>query len=570
MINLPWIEALKAHLRFQRIVILHGNLHDQFPVDDRYRTIEEIVAEIGRSVGCPNAQIIDGALGDEINLQAPAREAELSQPEPEQILARVKPNGTKGPICWVIRNAQAIFPQFGSLERRAWRLQERLLRAVNAADDTHRFVLLFPEEDRIPENFLTGVPGVARLSIPLPDRDGRMAWTQSAARIMRQFGESSNLPAFVAATDGLRWRDLESIRRQCGLHDDPIRLVREFKYGQDLDLWAEATHKNLVEGKSGLLAGDDPIYGQEEAVHKALAVMAKASLNLTEIVTPTYNRPRGVLLFAGPTGVGKNMLAKKLAKQIFGTEDACILFDMAEYAEPQSVMQMTGVPAGDAGYEIAGRLPRAVRNRPISILVFDAIEKASLPLLAVLRQILNEGVLKNSAGEACYFSECFIIFTSNVGAADLMKGNQALSTGEPVRYDSQYELLQRYYYERLLQKTSLGEYPAILNLVGLRSIVPFRHLNSLQHARAVVDKLIGDTTSLVMKKYKVPIEIDHLANLSEFVAHKADFETFGMRNVRHTYDVEVLEPVSLALLESPKKLRVAVAGDRIAVSAAGA
>ena len=127
------------------------------------------------------------------------------------------------------------------------------------------------------------------------------------------------------------------------------------------------------------------------------------------------NRPRGVLFFAGPTGVGKTELAKTLTQLIFGDERAYIRFDMSEFAEEHTGARLLGAPPGYIGYDAGGELTNAVREKPFSVVLFDEIEKAHPRILDKFLQILEDGRLTDGRGETAYFSEAILVFTSNLG-----------------------------------------------------------------------------------------------------------------------------------------------------------
>ncbi len=128
------------------------------------------------------------------------------------------------------------------------------------------------------------------------------------------------------------------------------------------------------------------------------------------------DRPQGVFLFLGPTGVGKTELARALAEVLYGSRDDLVRFDLAEFSEPHSVARMVGAPPGYVGHEDGGQLTEAIRRRPGRVVLFDEVEKAHPDVLQVLLSVLDEGRLTDSRGHGVSFSQSIIIMTSNLGA----------------------------------------------------------------------------------------------------------------------------------------------------------
>lgn len=156
------------------------------------------------------------------------------------------------------------------------------------------------------------------------------------------------------------------------------------------------------------------VIGQEKAVEKVSKAIKRARVGLKD-----PNRPISSFMFVGPTGVGKTLLAKEIAKYLFDSEDNFIRIDMSEYMEKYSVSKLIGSPPGYVGYEQAGQLTEKVRHHPYSIVLFDEIEKAHEDVYNLLLQILDEGQLTDSAGRKIDFKNTVIIMTSNVGSRRL-------------------------------------------------------------------------------------------------------------------------------------------------------
>ncbi|UTG78838.1 ATP-dependent Clp protease ATP-binding subunit [Lactococcus lactis] len=152
------------------------------------------------------------------------------------------------------------------------------------------------------------------------------------------------------------------------------------------------------------------VIGQDEAVDKIAKAIRRSRVGLGK-----PNRPIGSFLFVGPTGVGKTELAKQLAKELFGSSESMIRFDMSEYMEKHSVAKLIGAPPGYVGYEEAGQLTERVRRNPYSLILLDEIEKAHPDVMHMFLQILEDGRLTDAQGRTVSFKDSLIIMTSNAG-----------------------------------------------------------------------------------------------------------------------------------------------------------
>lgn len=158
------------------------------------------------------------------------------------------------------------------------------------------------------------------------------------------------------------------------------------------------------------------VIGQEEAVTQVARAIRRSRSGVA-----SSKRPIGSFVFMGPTGVGKTQLAKVLAREVFGSEDALIKIDMSEFRERHTTSRLLGAPAGYVGYEDGGQLTDKIRRQPYSVVLFDEIEKANSEVFNLLLQLLEDGTLTDAKGRSVDFSNAIIILTSNVGAEAMMK-----------------------------------------------------------------------------------------------------------------------------------------------------
>ena len=249
-------------------------------------------------------------------------------------------------------------------------------------------------------------------------------------------------------------------------------------------------------------------------------------------------RPIGSFLFLGPTGVGKTYLAKTLALQMFGDEDALIQIDMSEYMEKFSISRLIGSPPGYVGHEDGGQLTEKVRRRPYSVILFDEIEKAHPDVAQLLLQVLEDGRLTDSLGRTVDFRNTIIILTSNVGAHILQK-KQSLGFGAETDAEADYEKTK----EKVLDEMKKVFRPEFLNRIN--DIVLFRSL-SRQDMGKIVDIELAKIEKR-LDEQKLKIKLDDSAK--EFLVEKGWDEKYGARPLKRALERELEDPMAEELLK---------------------
>lgn len=277
------------------------------------------------------------------------------------------------------------------------------------------------------------------------------------------------------------------------------------------------------------------IIGQDEAVS---AVSRAIRRSRADIKDP--NRPIGAFLFLGPTGVGKTLLAKQLAINMFGGEDALIQVDMSEYMEKFAVSRMTGAPPGYVGHEEGGQLTERVRQRPYSVVLFDEVEKAHPDVMNLLLQILEEGKLTDSIGRRVDFRNTIVIMTSNLGA-DLIRRSTEVGFGAQETLD--FKTIQ----EKIDGSVKKAFKPEFIN--RLDGVVIFRPLD-----RTALFKVI----ELELKKVKARVARKNLTldlddKAKEFLVTKGFQPEMGARPLRRVIEQYLEDPLAEKLLLNPGK-----------------
>jgi ATP-dependent Clp protease ATP-binding subunit ClpB len=265
------------------------------------------------------------------------------------------------------------------------------------------------------------------------------------------------------------------------------------------------------------------------------------------------NRPRGVLFFAGPTGVGKTELAKTLTQLIFGDERAYIRFDMSEFAEEHTGARLLGAPPGYIGYDAGGELTNAMRDKPFSVVLFDEIEKAHPRILDKFLQILEDGRLTDGRGETAYFSEAILVFTSNLGIYVEDAQGQRVQSVKPGDAQEVVEsrvrgAIEDYFKFRLSR-------PEILNRIG-DNIVVFGFITPEIGAQ-IFDGMLRNVLARVRDEHKIELTVAQpvLDRLRELCIHDL---SNGGRGIGNHLESLFVNPLSRALFLAPLEGRNAI------------
>jgi ATP-dependent Clp protease ATP-binding subunit ClpC len=269
--------------------------------------------------------------------------------------------------------------------------------------------------------------------------------------------------------------------------------------------------------------------------HEAIGSIARA-VRRSRSGLKNPKRPTGVFIFAGPTGVGKTLLAKSLAQFMFGDSDALIQIDMSEYMEKHNVSRLIGAPPGYVGYEEGGQLTEKIRRRPYAVVLLDEIEKAHPDVFNMLLQVMEEGHLTDSFGRKVDFKNTIIIMTTNVGA-------HAVASGDAFGFskkdeDTSYDKMK----ERLKHEISREFKPEFLNRVD--DIIVFRHLTR-ENLKSIIDIELSKVRERLTEK---GIALTLSDEAKEFLIEKGSDLDYGARPLRRAIEQFVEDPLSEELL----------------------
>jgi ATP-dependent Clp protease ATP-binding subunit ClpB len=263
------------------------------------------------------------------------------------------------------------------------------------------------------------------------------------------------------------------------------------------------------------------VVGQDEAVRAVANAVRRSRSGLAD-----PNRPIGVFLFVGPTGVGKTELAKALAAFLFHSERALVRIDMSEYMEKHTVARLVGAPPGYVGYEEGGQLTEAVRSRPYTVILFDEVEKAHPDVVNVLLQLMDDGRLTDGQGRTVDFRNTVVILTSNLGT-DAIPPSATVAE------------------ERAAIEPALRAHfrPEFLN--RLDEVVVFRPLGEKEIA-SIVDLQIAQVEARLQDR-RITLKVTDAAR--KLLAAEGVDPTFGARPLKRTIQRLVVDPLTAKLLD---------------------
>jgi ATP-dependent Clp protease ATP-binding subunit ClpC len=274
------------------------------------------------------------------------------------------------------------------------------------------------------------------------------------------------------------------------------------------------------------------VIGQDDAVRRIANAVRRSRAGLS-----SPGRPLGSFIFLGPTGVGKTLLAKQLARYLFGSEESLVRIDMSDYMEKHNASRMVGAPPGYVGYEEGGVLTERIRRNPYRVVLFDEIEKAHRDVFNLLLQVMEEGELKDNLGHTVSFRSTVIIMTSNAGVREISRDSQlGFRTGSGIMDSREIESQAMTELRRLFN-------PEFLNRVD--EVVVFQPLD-LKQIGAIFDLMIGELAGrLAEQGYGLKL----LGSARNLLIGKGWDPKFGGRPLRRTIQKELEDPLSALILD---------------------
>lgn len=422
-------------------------------------------------------------------------------------------------------------------------------------------VVLVNKRNDLPAWFYLNNPSCRAITLETPDREERMRlisgqfatffdgtvyrkdmpWYEEHPDELLKLQEK-----FVGLTEGMTFTELDAMRtlgkQELTAIRDLNQVVDLYKYGFKDNPWEKLSMASLRTAKQDF---QKRIKGQDAALERTLDVVKRAVTGMNGLNSSSETKPKGVLFYAGPTGVGKTETAKALAEKLFGDESACVRFDMSEYGQSHSDQKLMGAPPGYVGYEAGGQLTNAVKNNPFCILLFDEIEKAHTNILDKFLQILEDGRMTDGQGNTVYFGETIIIFTSNLGiyVKDALGNRHANVTMDMPYEEVQTRLrgaIEDYF------KLELGR-PEILNRIG-ENIVVFDYIRE-EAGEAILSSKVKKIITRLAEQKNIRLTVTDEAYDELRAAALADLSNGG-RGIGNQVESLLINPLSRWLFDN--------------------
>ncbi len=574
---------IKREIGIKSCLVLDGNVGDVYLNEkNKILTIKDYLKEILTNMEYDDViywDRIDGVDGDLTHLQL-VDEIEVQgdtydfddepqqktgsglHKEPSEIFNIIFKNLTnkKRRIAFVLNWSDYLFSQSGQFDAEERQnitllgksIKDKKVDYLSNQTNESTVILIANKLAMFPISFYQDNPEVSCLTIPKPDRLEReklLYKIESGFDLRFKPGESlvcnDRKNEFIDMLTEFTNREIIQMarlsRKERGLTFDKLFLL--FKYGEKDNPWEKLDYSGVKKIKRTLA---ERVVGQDEAIEKIEKVVVKAYMGLTGLhKSSSRSMPKGILFFVGPTGVGKTELSKALAKFLFGDEQACIRFDMSEYAQDNSDQKLIGAPPGFVGYEQGGQLTNAVKEKPFSVILFDEIEKAAKPnprILDIFLQILEDGRLTDSKGETVYFSESVIIFTSNLGASQVKPSSDNNETANEF-----IEIVKKYFDEEIKR-------PEILGRIGYSNIVPFNFIKDKEFMIKIAKSKLTPIKKGVHEKYRIDLEFENELEFINHILGSADV-TKGGRDILNAINDKLLDDLAMFMFENKEDLR---------------